>query len=314
MTLNQLRAFLAAARTGSFTAAAEQLSISQASVSELVRRLEDEHDVQLFSRGNRKLVLTAAGQELVAFAEQSVLSADDGIKAIRSLRSLTGGVATFGVLRNADYYLLSDLVERFHEKHPDVRIRLIGLNSVQVAAAVADGQLEAGLVVLPIDDAGLSVTPLGRDEVVYASADPSHLRHPVTIAELAAARLVLYDAHAGWKDPTRRQLAERSQLAGLKLDPWIEVEHVEAALNLVARGIGDTFISRAVAGSVACPSNVGIVAFEQPLYDTVAFIRRESAPLSPATRELAQLAQEMLRAHPLVENTRPGRSRRPVVS
>ena len=153
MTLNQLRAFLAAARAGSFTAAAEQLSISQASVSELVRRLEDEHDVQLFSRANRKLVLTTAGQELVAFAEQAVLSADDGIKAIRSLRSLTGGVATFGVLRNADYYLLSDLVERFHEKHPDVRIRLIGLNSVQVAAAVAEGQLEAGLVVLPIDDA-----------------------------------------------------------------------------------------------------------------------------------------------------------------
>jgi DNA-binding transcriptional LysR family regulator len=168
-------------------------------------------------------------------------------------------VATFGVLRNADYYRLSDLVQRFHERHPNVRIRLIGLNSVQVAAAVAQGKLDAVIVVLPIEDDGLRVTP------------------------------------------TRRQLAERGQLAGLKLDPWIEVEHVEAALNLVSRGIGDTFISRAVAASSACPANVFTVPFDQPLYDTVAFIRRESSPWSPGTRDLARLAQQMLRSNPYIE-------------
>ena len=302
MTLNQLRAFLAAVRTGSFTAAAAELEITQASVSELVRRLEEEHKVQLFNRQHRQLVLTVAGQELVGFAEQSVSAADNGVQALKSMRALSGGVATFGVLRNADYYLLSELVQRFHKLHPKVRIRLVGLNSMQVAAAVTEGRLEAGLVVLPIDDAGLQVTPIGRDEVVYASANPAHLRKPMTIAAFAKARLVLYDAHVGWNDPTRRQLAERSQLAGFKLDPWIEVEHVEAALNLVARGVGDTIISRAVASSPACPANVRTVAFEQPLYDTVAFIRRESSPLSPATRELARLATQMLRANPQVEN------------
>ena len=309
MTLNQLRAFLAAVRTGSFTAAAAHLDITQASVSELVRRLEVEYEVQLFVRGHRQLVLTAAGQELVPFAEQSVLGADSGVQAIRSLRELTGGVATFGVLRNADYYLLADLVDRFSQKYPNVRIRLVGLNSVHVAAAVCEGRLEAGLVVLPIDDDGLIVTPLARDEVVYASADPTRLHEPKTIADLAATRLILYDAHAGWTDPTRRQFAERAQLAGCKLDPWIEVEHVEAALKLVSRGIGDTFVSRAVAGSPACPPNVGIVPFAEPLYDTVAFIRRKSTPMSLATRELAHLAQQMLRDNPALENTPATRRR-----
>ncbi len=294
MTLTQLRAFLTAASTGSFTAAAEELQLAQATVSELVRRLEQEHGIALFTRGGRQLVLTSAGQELLPFAEQSVAAADGGRQALNSIRSLGGGVATFGVLRNADHYLLSGLVQRFHQRYPKVRVRLVGLNSVEVALAVAAGELEAGIVVLPIDDDGLTVTPLLRDEVLYASVRPERLSAPVDIAMLAAAPLILYDAHYGWKDPTRRQLAERAQLAGVKLEAMIEVEHVESALHLVALGIGDTIISRAVSDSSVCPPEVRTVGFVDPLYDTIAFIRRESAVLSPATQELARLAREML--------------------
>ncbi|WP_024874381.1 LysR family transcriptional regulator [Saccharomonospora piscinae] len=294
MTLKQLRAFLEAVRTGSFTAAAARMGITQASVSELIRKLEDEHGTPVFSRGGRRLVLTAAGSALLPFAEQAVAAADSAEQALRSVRSLRGGVATFGLLRNAAYYLLSDLAEHFHSAYPEVRIRLIGLNSVEVASAVAAGTVEAGLVILPIDDAGLRVTPLLRDEVVYASTDPERVAEPVTISGLANSRLILYDAHYGWKDPTRRQLAERAQLAGVRLEPWIEVEHVESALSLVARGIGDTIVSRAVAESGSCPPSVRTVSFAEPLYDTIALVRREAEVLSPASRELARLAQRML--------------------
>lgn len=302
MTLNQLRAFLSAARTGSFTAAAQEMQLSQAAISELVRRLEQEHDVILFQRGRRTLVLTAAGQELLPHAEHSVAAADDASRALRSVQSLRGGVATFGVLRNADYYLLSGLVARFHEAHPNVRTRMVGLNSVQVAGEVADGTLEAGLVVLPVATEGLIVTPLVRDEVVFISSDPEHLTAPMTMQGLAQTRLILYDAHSGWRDPTRRQIAERAALAGLKLQPWIEVEHVETALNLVAAGAGDTFTSRAVAAGPACPAGLGIVPFDPPIYDTIALIRQRNRPLSPATREIARLAMEMLHASDRVED------------
>src|SRR3984885_13002975 len=169
MTLNQLRVFLAVARTGSFTAAAADLQLTQASVSELIRRLEEEYDLALFLRNGRRRLLTSAGDELVPFAEASVTAADNGGRALRSLRSLDGGVATFGVMRNAGFYLLSDLAQEFHERHPHVRVRLIGQNSAEVAAAVASGELEAGLIILPVDDDGLEITPLLRDEVLYAS-------------------------------------------------------------------------------------------------------------------------------------------------
>jgi DNA-binding transcriptional LysR family regulator len=300
MTLNQLRAFLAAARNGSFTAAGSNLGVSQASVSELIRRLEDAHGVQLFVRGRRQLVLTAAGQELLSYAESAVAAADNAGHALRSVQKLTGGVATFGVLRNADYYLLSGLVQRFIEMHPSVRVRLIGLNSVDVASAVSDGSLEAGLVVLPVDAEGLRTTPWASDEVVYVSSDPARAETPVTISDLADRRLILYDAHAGWRDPTRRQLFHRANLAGVRLDPWIEVEHVETALNLALLGVGDTIVSRAVLASHQRTCEMHSVALDPPLYDTIAFVRRDAGHTSPATREFARLARAMLRENTAV--------------
>ncbi|MEK8174976.1 LysR family transcriptional regulator [Streptomyces sp. M19] len=158
MTLNQLRAFVEAEQLGSFTAAARAMNIAQASASELVRRLETELGAEVFARGSRTLTLTAAGQELLPYAQQALEATESGTRAVRSLNSLGGGTATFGVLRNADYYLLSNLVRLFHARYPSVRVRLVGQNSAETATAVATGRIEAGLVVLPIDDEGLTVT------------------------------------------------------------------------------------------------------------------------------------------------------------
>ncbi|KAA0082580.1 LysR family transcriptional regulator [Mycolicibacterium sp. P9-64] len=295
MTLNQLRAFLEAHRLGSFTAAADELGVAQASISELVRRLEDELDAQLFVRGSRRLALTAAGQELLPYAEQVVLAADGGTRAVRSLGSLGGGTATFGVPRNADYYLLSSLVQTFHMRYPAVRVRLVGQNSAETAAAIQAGEIEAGMLILPIDDEDITVRPLLRDEVFYVSADPSHTAAPVTIAQFAKANLVLYDAHYGWKDPTRRQLAERAQIAGVRLEPMIEIEHVESALKLVADHVGDTIASGAVIDSAAFPAGLHTVPFSEPLYDVIALAQHRSRPLSNATREFARLAEDTIR-------------------
>lgn len=154
-------------------------------------------------------------------------------------------------------------------------------------------RLEAGLVVLPVDTHELSVTPLLRDEVVYATSYPWRTG-PVSIEDIAAAKLILYDAHAGWRDPTRRQLAERALLRGLALEPVIEVEQVDTALDLVAAGAGETIVSRAVAKSTIAPPGVTYLPLEEPLYDTVALIQKQSAILSPATKELARLARETL--------------------
>jgi DNA-binding transcriptional LysR family regulator len=293
-SLVQLRVFTTAARAGSFTAAAGELHMAQPSVSEFIRRLEDEYGTRLFVRGGRRLVLTEAGEALLPVALKVTATADEADRTLRAVTALEGGTASFGLLRNAKYYRLEELLAQFHTRYPSVRLRIVGLNSVEVASAVTDGELEAGLVVLPIDADGLAVTPLSRDEVVYASADPTHVEHPPTIEELSTRQLVLYDAHYGWRDPTRRQLLERASLAGVHLDAVVDVEQVESALALAAAGVGDTFLSRAVAESGACPPELRFAPFAEPLYDTIALVQREGAVLSPATAELVRLALKLL--------------------
>lgn len=296
MTLAQLRAFLAAYETGSFTAAGVELDSSQASVSELIGRLEREIGLQLFARGGRRLVPTAAAEELREHALRAVAAIDGGLDALTAMTSLDGGVCTFGVLRNAAYYELSDLVQRFHHRYPNVRVRLVGLNSALVAESIASGEIEAGIVVLPVAEEGLAIRPLFRDEVFFASAERDPADGPVGIVEFAARKLVLYDAYAGWRDPTRMQLLDRARLQGLTIDAEMEVEHVETALSLAATGAADTIVSGTVARGAGFPEGLRLTPFEQPLYDTVALVHREGSFLSPATARIAELAEHTLLA------------------
>src|SRR6185312_16226335 len=104
----------------------------------------------------------------------------------------------------------------FLRRHPDVSLRLVGRNSSAVADALRRGELEAGIVLLPIDDDKLDVRPIVRDEVLYVSADPERTRRPATIERLAAAPLIFYDAVSADNDPVRRQLAERAQALGVR--------------------------------------------------------------------------------------------------
>jgi DNA-binding transcriptional LysR family regulator len=296
MTLQQLSYFLASAEHGSFSAAAASLHMAQPSLSDQIRRLEAELGVALFARAGRRLELTEAGRLLLPQAERTLAAAREAAESVREIRDLTGGTVEFGTFGSAHHYLLGGLVEEFRRSHPSVRVRAVGQNSAEVADAVRDGQLEAGLVALPVDDRGLDVRPAMREEMLYVSADPSRTAEPVTIEALARSPLILYDARWGADDPTRRQLRERAQQAGVKVEPQIEVEYLTAALDLAARGVGDTIAPRTVLASRGFTRRLSTVSFAPPLYDTFAFITRRDAHLSPATRAFMAIADRRVRA------------------
>lgn len=293
MTLTQLRAFLETALSGSFTAAAQKLGTTQPTVSELVRKLEVEYGFPLFSRGGRRLHLTAPGEELLPWAQRTIENADGGVNALQSLRGITGGTVLIGVLRNAAYYFLPDLIERFRYEHPEVRLRLIGQNSAEVADSVRNGDFEAGIVVLPIRDEGISVTPLLQSEVLWVSNKPKNVSKPVTMDHIAKCGLIVYDAHYGWEDPTRRQLLERAQVNGVRLEPIIEVEMAGPALELTRRGVGETMISRAIAESGSFPTDLHTASLDPPLFETIAIITRHNSTLTPATKSLLEFASRI---------------------
>src|SRR3954447_17541014 len=216
MNIQQLQYFLATARHGSFSAAAEALHLAQPSLSEQVRRLEAELGVDLLARAGRGVALTEAGRAFLPAAERVLEALEEARGAVAEVRELRGGTITFGTFGIAGAYGLADVIEELRRRHPEVRVRAVGQNSTEVADAVRAGELEVGMVVLPVDDDGLEVRPAVRDEVLYVSADPERVRRRMSGRRLAEAPLILYDARWGDEDPTRRQLAERAQRAGVR--------------------------------------------------------------------------------------------------
>jgi DNA-binding transcriptional LysR family regulator len=294
MTLQQLRYFVASAEHGSFTAAARSLYVAQPSLSEQVRQLEAELGVDLFVRAGRGIALTEAGRAFLPEAVRVLDGVDRARDAVRDVRELRGGTLSFGMFGTASGFLIADLVGDFRKRYPDVRLRLVGQNSSRVADAVREGRLEAALVVLPVDDDGLELRPVHREELVVVSRDPEHVAGPMTIERLAELPLVLHDAEYGWADPTRRQLAERAQPAGVTLRPVVEVEDMEAAIQLVARGLGDTVVARSVLGRLRGTRSLHAAPFAEPLWEAFALIARRDAPISPATRAFVEVVERRL--------------------
>jgi DNA-binding transcriptional LysR family regulator len=293
MTIQQLTYFLATVEHGSFSAAARALYLTQPSISEQVRQLESELGISLFARAGRGLALTEAGRRFRPEAERVLADIERARDAVAEVRDLRGGTLSFGMFGTASAYLIADLVADFRRKHPDVRLRLVGLNSSEVADQVRNATLEAGLVILPVDDSGLEIRAARQEELVVVSREASRVAAPVTIEALAAAPLILYDAQYGADDPMRRQLLDRAQRAGVTLRPVIEVEGMEAAVGLARRGLGDTIVPRAALGRPGA-RGLHIASFAEPLNDTFAFIARADAPLSPAARAFVEIVERRL--------------------
>jgi DNA-binding transcriptional LysR family regulator len=296
LSLQQIRCFCAALELGSFTAAAEALRVSQPAVAEQIRKLEHALGADLFVRAGRGVVATEAGRAFAEHAAGSLRAVEDAADSVGELTALRGGTVAVGIFGEPSAWRVDEVVAAFLRRHPDVSVRLVGRNSSAIVERVRRGELEAGVVLLPIDDDKLDVRPIVRDEVLYISAFSERTRQPASIEQLAATPLVFYDAESADDDPIRRQLAERAQALGVRLRPTVEVELKDIALRLVAAGIGDTYLPSAYLHAPYYPPGLSTVSFSPALYDTFAIVTRPAARLSVAVRELLTDLEAHMRA------------------
>lgn len=303
-TLLQLRYFLRAVHTGSFSAAAEAEFVAQPSISEQIRRLERTLGAQLFTRTNRRLQLTDVGRMIIPLAEKTLQSAGELRTAAHDATALRGGAVSFGTFSSANVYMLTPLIAEFRALHPQVSLRVVGLNSSEVADQVRAGELEAGLVQLPIDDTNLKVSePVLTDEVVFVSRDPQHTVKSASIENIAASStLIISEAHWSETDPMRRGLNERAAQADVELKFDIEVESYAAALALAAAGLGDTVASFFSLKTHAEAKSLNWARLDPPYVDRFVFVTRASGGLSPSTARFMELARKHISQLPTLSH------------
>lgn len=298
LSLHQLRCFLAAYESGSLTAAAAQLGYAQPTLSEQVRLLERTIDAPLFLRQSRGITPTPAADVLRPYAERALAAVDDAEHAIGAVTRLESGTVRFGVFGAAHLFIESDLICDVLEQHPGLRLEVIGRSSAEALDALRRGHIEAAIVALPVPDNDLAVQPLGRFEHVYISNDASHVTRPITAHSLAEASLVLPLSHSKSRDAFRLALTGRAQDLGISLNIRVEVEDVRTAIDLVARGIGDSVVPRVLL-NLPMPGirpDLSWVSLDPPLHDTVAVVHRRDAQLSAGSRLMIELATKRIRA------------------
>ncbi|MBS4752183.1 LysR family transcriptional regulator [Nocardioides sp. zg-ZUI104] len=299
LSLHQLTCFLATYEHQSLTRAAEELGYAQPSVSEQIRLLERHLDVQLFLRVGRGVVPTAAAETLRPHAETVLAAVQETERAVAGVRSLETGTIRFGMFGVARLYGGAGLVADVLERHPGVRVELIGQHSRDVQENLRRGHLEAAMIAVGgVSSEGMAITPIARDELVYISTDRSRLASPLTAGRLASARLVM--AETTWRDHDSARVKLRRMLheAGYNPGTRIEVEDVETAVELVGRGLADSVVNRGVAQQLIprLAPEAGWVSLEPRLYDTLAIVHRAGASLSPATQLMIELATARIRA------------------
>lgn len=294
MTILQVNYFLAAAGAGSLTQAAQELGISQPTLSEQIRKLEQSVGVALFTRAKQGLTLTEAGQRFLPHARKVARDYTAAMDSVSGIRDRQEGTVAFGMF-NSGQYVLSGLIPAFRSLYPNIHVRVIGSNSAQVADLVRAGRLEAGVVALPVDARGLTMGDvLWSCEAAYFHTKPA-LTEPVTIEGLMQRPLVLPDSGWAQNDPTRRQLSERAQTIGMPFIPDIEVETGAAALAIAASGTAAAVASVPVAEALGYTNRLNYVSLDPPLIETFAIISRDPASLSPATQAMIKLAEEHMR-------------------
>ena len=173
MEMGQLEAFERVARLGSFTRAAEEMNLTQPSVSARIATLEAELGGPLFERSRRRLRLTALGKIVLPYAERALAAVADGWQAVQSYAEGRLGQVVISSLDTSALYILPEPMKRFRLEYPaiDLTIKLRG--SRYTIDLLYDGGATLGLIAAPLWDKGIQVRAHFQEQV-RAVASPQH--------------------------------------------------------------------------------------------------------------------------------------------
>ncbi|HEX2312178.1 MAG TPA: LysR family transcriptional regulator [Thermomonospora sp.] len=173
MQLQQLAYFVAVAETRHFTHAAESLGVAQPSLSKQIRALESELGASLFSRARGNITLTPAGEALLPLAKRILADVDTARLEVQELAGLRRGRVRLGATPSLCAGLLADVLRRFHDTYPGIRLLVEEGGSRDLVRDLTRGSLDLALVILPLaGDAPLETTAILREHLVIASPAP----------------------------------------------------------------------------------------------------------------------------------------------
>lgn len=281
-TVKQLRAFVAVAKTRSFTEACEQVHLSQPALSIAIKNLEDSLGGRLLVRTTRALRLTPEGEDFYRTAMRLLTDWDDAFEEVQGRFSLYRGKISISCMPSFAGNQLPIVLSRFREKHPDINIAIHDVIAEDVVEMVRSGRVEVGISFDPGDAEDLLFSPLFTDNFI-ATLAPDHPwvdQQSISWAQLISGEVIALQRPSN----IRMQIERELEPEGLGLAPAYEAHQLATIGRMAATGLGVGIIPTLCSGQM---EELGAVC--RPLVSPiiarrVGIITRKRAALSAAAQ------------------------------
>ena len=242
VNFHQLRIFHTVARMGTFSKAAEELSISQPAVSIQVRELEKEMGGALLTRARRGVQLTDTGHAVFEYTQRIFSLAEEMQGAVQEIQGLQSGRLTIGSSTTPGEYILPWVIGQFRRRYPGVEVSLSISNTQAVVERIHRRELNLGMAGAPISLEGLRSFPYVSDEIVIiaAPAHPLATKRRVTLKELEAEDFILREPGSATRQTAEGCLKEH----GVSTRVVMELGSNEAVKRAVSAGLGLGMVSK----------------------------------------------------------------------
>jgi LysR family cyn operon transcriptional activator len=287
MLLRHIRYFLAVAEHQNFTRAAEALHVSQPTLSQQIKQLEEAIGAQLLDRSGRTIRLTDAGEAYVQYARRVLQDLDAGRRAIHDVQELTRGDLRLAMTPSFTAYLVGPLVERFNARYPGINLSVTEMNQDRIETLLAQDDLDIGIGFnkarsVDIESQAWFVETL---TLVVGKGHPyATRRRPLSVREFEKESLVLLSCDFA----TRGHIDHYCQAQGVKPRIAIEANSISGIIEIVQRSDRlATVLPDAIAHEheKLCP-----VALREAMPPrTVALLQRKGAYRSAACRAFIEM-------------------------
>ena len=277
MELHQLRYFCAVASSGSFTRAAELEGISQPSLSQQIRKLEQTVGAPLFTRLGRHVRLTAAGEALHEHAQEILRHSRDASQRIRQLAQTVSGPLRVGAIPTVLPYLLAPRLVDFSALYPEVQVELQEETTTELVKQLQRGDLDVILVALPLRVPEVVCSELVRDPLMLAvpQGHPLAGEHSAHINSVQQERLLLLrEGHCFRGDVLTACTRARAEFHAV-----FESDSLATIYSLVASRLGISIVP-----AMSAPHSFGciLLPLAEPKIRRIGYARlRSSANFKP---------------------------------
>ena len=290
MELHQLRYFVAVAETRGFVRAAQRCGVAQPSLSQQIRKLEDELGVQLFDRSSRGAVPTEAGLALLPRAQRILAEVRETISGVKEDVEAGRGPLSVGAIPTIAPYLMPPVLSQFLEEHPECELTVREDLTDRLIEAVVDHQLDAAIMSTPVDHPALEVDVIGRESLLVVAPADSPLPPRLNVDDLTdEPAVVLHEVHC-----LGQQIADFCNTSRLRRRIVCRSTQLPTVLSLVGLGLGVSIVPEMAAKQDRDPSRVYRPLQAKPERE-ISIVRRSDRSVSALCRRFLEIVEQSLR-------------------